>query len=304
MSHETSIPSKLKAFACASPSEKREKIMRHVERPGNAVRAAFKHSAHLSPLRRLEFLIRLCALHFTAKTLALPPRIQVPIVLPKELFNISYRFFCETDQGRGEIGYFLSLIEAHDVVLDIGGFCGAYSFASKAVGGKDVEVYCIEPLDCNFRRIRTVQALNGHLQIHAIQSLVSDGGLENVRIVEADSMIRLGDSSGTISALPVRSASVDNICEQRRIHPTIIKIDVDGFEFHVLRSAKRVLTEDRPTLFIELHAQYLSDQGVFIPEIVAYLSSFGYVEAPFTDVDSPMSHIAYHSLFVHREKQM
>jgi FkbM family methyltransferase len=289
---------KVKSFASAPLDEKLVKIARQIKQPFIAFLRALRHSSHLPLAKRIMFLINLGLHYFSKATLALPPELQKPIAVPKNLYPLSYQFFCENPQGRREIAYFLSLIKPESIVFDIGGFCGAYSFAAKSINPMRIKVYCVEALQTNVLRINAVQALNPNLNIEVVNALVADTDLAGLQIVEADSMVRLGDAKGDNASSIVHSVSIDHLCDSWKVRPTILKIDVEGFEFHVLRSAKNLLATDGPMLFIELHPGYLSAQGVKTSEIVAYLSSFGYSERPFEDVDSPSAKISYHSLFV------
>jgi hypothetical protein len=56
----------------------------------------------------------------------------------------------------------------------------------------------------------------------------------------------------------------------------LIKVDVEGFELHVLRGAEKTLRQCKPALFIELDDNNLSDQGDSAEKLVSYLEDLGY----------------------------
>jgi FkbM family methyltransferase len=57
----------------------------------------------------------------------------------------------------------------------------------------------------------------------------------------------------------------------------LIKIDVEGFELNVLKGAKRILTEDRPVLFMEVDDKLLRSNHVTPKELLSYLEDlYGY----------------------------
>lgn len=68
---------------------------------------------------------------------------------------------------------------------------------------------------------------------------------------------------------------LDTYAEQND-KPTIVKIDVEGAEFKVLKGIISILETASPNLFIEIHPEYLEDRGDSQGELVELLSSMGY----------------------------
>jgi hypothetical protein len=64
--------------------------------------------------------------------------------------------------------------------------------------------------------------------------------------------------------------TVDEYCRVNRVKPTVIKIDVEGFEGEVLRGAEGTLRRCRPTVLCE----------VIYESTRALMLEFGYVERP------------------------
>ncbi|MEQ9553856.1 MAG: FkbM family methyltransferase [Coleofasciculus sp. G3-WIS-01] len=65
----------------------------------------------------------------------------------------------------------------------------------------------------------------------------------------------------------VEMISLDSYAKQKNIKPTLLKIDVEGYESEVLKGAKNIL-ESTPKLEIELHTEVLSRQNTSVPEIL------------------------------------
>lgn len=56
-----------------------------------------------------------------------------------------------------------------------------------------------------------------------------------------------------------------------------ITIDCEGSEYAVLQGAKRILTEDRPYIYLSLHSNFIEEMyGVTPDQVLAYIESFNY----------------------------
>lgn len=64
--------------------------------------------------------------------------------------------------------------------------------------------------------------------------------------------------------------------DDMNIPADLIKIDVEGYEFEVLKGAKRLLSTYHPALFIEIDEANLNAQGSSPTEVLDYLESLGY----------------------------
>lgn len=54
---------------------------------------------------------------------------------------------------------------------------------------------------------------------------------------------------------PITSVSLDDFVEKSKIIPNILKIDVEGAEFHVIKGAKNLLLKYKPILFLSTHGE-------------------------------------------------
>ncbi|HSW90184.1 MAG TPA: FkbM family methyltransferase [Patescibacteria group bacterium] len=69
----------------------------------------------------------------------------------------------------------------------------------------------------------------------------------------------------------VRTVKLDSFVTRQKIHPDIIKIDVEGAEFLVIAGGMKTLQKDKPILLIELHSIFATVRTLEM------LSSVGYV---------------------------
>ena len=159
------------------------------------------------------------------------------------------------------------IVSPGDVVLECGAHHGCTAILLSRWVGSSGKVVCFEPMPANVEIIRKNIALNQ---------------LQNVTLVPA----AVGESEGTVTIDASSNAAVKN--SRHGIHvpqtvvdayaswnPTVLKIDVEGFEHHVLRGATKVLAT-RPKIALELHPEHLSQYGSSMDEIMAMLRPLGY----------------------------
>ncbi len=65
-------------------------------------------------------------------------------------------------------------------------------------------------------------------------------------------------------------------CSNPRRRVAVIKIDVEGMELAVLRSAERMIGRDRPVLYVEISIAQMARYGVSLPEVAAFLAPYDY----------------------------
>jgi FkbM family methyltransferase len=58
--------------------------------------------------------------------------------------------------------------------------------------------------------------------------------------------------------------------------PSLVKIDVEGYEWEVLQGAAGMLAAGRPTVFLELHLNFLEERGIAPSAVLALLTAREY----------------------------
>lgn len=213
--------------------------------------------------------------------------------VPIPEFYQSYRYFVENSQGRRELAYFLDKLKPGDILYDIGAFHGVFSAAAKIKLQGDVSVHAFEPLQENARVIEKVLRLNAFENFRINPVAVGDGGgISGVIHDNGFAMLRPADKD--LAAKPIPATSLDGFIALGNSAPTVIKMDVEGFEFKVLAGARRCLEQSQPRLWIEVHPQFLAAQGIGDGAVLDLLGECGYRISVFQDFDSPHSSVSYH----------
>lgn len=135
-------------------------------------------------------------------------------------------------------------------VFDIGAHQGVVAMMLADLVGPAGQVIAIEATPHNAEVARRNAELNGLPQIRVVHAAGADvpGTLHfsprmNGHVAARDE-----------ASVSVRAVTVDELTAEHG-PPDVLFVDVEGFELHVLRGARRTLENHRPDLFVEVHMQ-------------------------------------------------
>lgn len=177
-------------------------------------------------------------------------------------------------------------VKSGATVLDIGANIGAHTLQLAKLVGPAGHVHAFEPTDYAFRKLQMNLELNPGLVscVTTEQAFLGDS-TETVPIaeiysswpLEADGPVHdkhLGRAESTAHA---RAFKLDDYIKLNGInHVEAVKMDVDGFECHVLGGASNLLAELKPVIVMELSPYVLIERGRTLDELVALLTVPGY----------------------------
>lgn len=176
-----------------------------------------------------------------------------------------------------------SLVDKGDVVLDVGTNIGEMLLHFAKLVGKDGFVYGFEPDETNFANAQKNIALNDFQNIHLFNLGVSEKK-ETHKLYRVDPnnlgmnrILNETEAGKFEDFTTIETDRLDNIVTENGIQKVdLIKIDIEGYEMHALRGARRLLETFRPKLFIEVGYTRLLNLGTSPLEMVKYLHEFGY----------------------------
>lgn len=153
-----------------------------------------------------------------------------------------------------------SNIGQSDVVFDVGANVGFYT---KSFARLSKKVFAIEPDPS------TVEILKNNLVAEKVD--------ENVEIVnkalgsENGSLKFMSDRPGHVTNgihkngnMEVEVITLDSLCKETGVWPDVVKIDVEGYEYEVLKGSYEALKNAR-VIGIEVHAAILESRGLKRP---------------------------------------
>jgi len=146
----------------------------------------------------------------------------------------------------------LAAIRPGDCVWDVGANVGYYTERFSKLAR---QVVAFEPVGENYRQIQSKQLAN----VECVQTALGDTTGEMPMFVwEQLSSLAVAPHPG----VPVQTVKVARGDDLSTLpHPTVVKIDVEGFEGEVIRGMREVLGGVR-ALFVEVHFEVLSQRGM------------------------------------------
>jgi FkbM family methyltransferase len=172
------------------------------------------------------------------------------------------------DFDQNALPQMLPHIKPDGVVLDIGANIGCYAYAFGQVAK---EVHCFEPNSEAYECLKyNLVHGSGTFFLHRVA--VSDKESKFNIVSDNDNIgMAFVEESKTGS---VKSIAIDTL---ELVGCDFIKIDVEGFELHVLRGAESTINKHNPVMVIEINDHTLKRTGVDRKEIFGWLTEHNYI---------------------------
>ena len=181
-----------------------------------------------------------------------------------------------------QLSAFARAIKPGNWVADVGAYRGAYTAVAAVVAGQTGRVFAFEPMPANADYIARNARLNGVAdRVEIITSVVSDTNepatFFHSGTSSANSLFRTAieqHAPGSVETTVVPATTLDAFFGARERLPDVVKIDVEGAEWRVLRGAERMLASDA-IIFCELHPYAWPEAGENGDEMRSWLRTRG-----------------------------
>lgn len=171
-------------------------------------------------------------------------------------------------------------IKEANVILDIGANIGVTSLYFASIN-PNARIIAFEPHPTNFKRLSENIGLNPTIQ--NIKTIKSALGSEEttMKMYEMDEHNpgnnQIIEEDINYPSVDVQIKVLDDILQTEGINKVdFIKIDVEGFEYFVLKGGLKMLKTNKPLLFIEIDDFHLRKQHKSPKEVIELLLSIGY----------------------------
>ena len=201
--------------------------------------------------------------------------------------------------------FFKKTIKEGDIFIDVGANCGALTLVAASMIGKG-KIYAFEPNPRVYLRLQ--KNIDSNPEIEAIVKTFPLGvGVEKCQLFLYEDIIYPGNSyisSGfSQQKIAVDLISLDDWAEAENLERVdVIKIDVEGMEYEVLKGSRAILEKYRPIVYFETISDFFAHKNHTIKTIYEFLSNLDYqivnpqkpyLEIPFSGPYPPNS-VAIH----------
>jgi FkbM family methyltransferase len=178
-------------------------------------------------------------------------------------------------------------IQPGHIVFDVGTFVGTYAVFEAKWSGSTGRVVAFEPTAGNWPWIEAHLRMNGVRDcVELIKAAAGDkSGLtqfhQHIKESAQNSVLQLvTPADSRLSEVPM--VTLDEVADRLNLQPDWIRMDVQGFEFDVLRGARKILARrDKPLrILVELHPVIWALNGLAMSDIEEALHDLGLAPKP------------------------
>jgi FkbM family methyltransferase len=169
------------------------------------------------------------------------------------------------------------LVEPGDTVVDVGANRGSFALAASRLVGRDGKVICFEP------NPNCVKTLSKEIELNEIRNItIHQLGLaqDNETLTLTVPVINSGEGSfgesqykdNLIFSVPVRRG--DDVLVNEK--PSLIKIDVEGFETNVICGLSKTVERWSPIIITEVESGHLERANSSVEDLRSVMERLGY----------------------------
>ncbi len=166
------------------------------------------------------------------------------------------------------------------VALDIGANDGGYT---QTLVENGFETHSFEPVPKMFNKLQERFADEPKVTCYQVGLSDKDETIENARVMHAWTLgdpdkvkMSVSPDHKDDEAFTLNLKTVDDFCDIWSVEKVgIIKLDVDGYEYRVLRGAEATLCRDKPPILCEF-SEYIQRLGDSPKDFVNFIFSMGY----------------------------
>lgn len=195
--------------------------------------------------------------------------------------ELSAHIYCGAFEWE-EREWLFSHLKASDVFYDIGANIGLFTLLASEKCSKG-SVVAFEPAKDTYALLdENVKLNNTPKNIQLINAAASDAnGTQDIYVLtdgrDAWNSMAVKPEEGHYRVDKIDTVNVDELVAGKKIPaPTVIKIDVEGWELHVLRGLQKTIAAHKPVMLIEFTAENLKAAGESCATLAAYVHSMNY----------------------------
>lgn len=168
------------------------------------------------------------------------------------------------------ISYLQGHLADNIVMIDIGGNIGSFTcqFLSKAS-----MVYIFEPIPRLYQVIQDSLEYNKIKNVQLIKKALGNTETNVTMFDNNNSSIVV--TTGGDPTIQIKVTTLDNeLGDLKKVD--FVKVDVEGFEMHVLQGSEQLISKFHPTILLELHPLFIESYGYTIYNVIDWLEQHNY----------------------------
>ena len=139
-------------------------------------------------------------------------------------------------------------------IIDIGAHVGWVSMPLSKMTNKKAHIHAIEPGRSNRYYLEKHLEINNIKNVTVYNYLLGKECSKEVKFYEKNSPSGLNsiiqiEGKGNFNSSELEQVSLDIFCKRFKLMPDLIKIDVEGMEFDVLKGGINIIKKCKPTIF-------------------------------------------------------
>lgn len=172
------------------------------------------------------------------------------------------------------------LLKPGDTFLDVGANIGYFSMMASKVVGSNGTVVSFEPSARALTRLAAHgclnQCRNQLICSHAVGDFTGRSTLNWAPSsnIGGSTISRGKAATGAVEQITIRR--LDDVCREFDLVPSLIKMDIEGFELFALKGAREMLQMHSPQVVCELTGPFLADHGQSAKELVQFMLELDY----------------------------
>lgn len=166
-------------------------------------------------------------------------------------------------------------------IIDIGAHIGLISMPISKIVSKNSFVHAIEPGTINNYYLKKHIKRNNIRNVKTYELLLGEKTQKDAVFYEKkipsglNSVIKI-DGKGSFISKKINQLTLDDFCKRFNLRPDLIKVDIEGMEYNVLKGGVKIIKECKPLIYLSYHRKYLEKIGIKKEDFFKLLNSINY----------------------------
>lgn len=189
-----------------------------------------------------------------------------------KIFDLSFRSVRRRKESFGVVSYIERSIKEGDIVFEIGSEEDEYLYIIRRKLGKSGKIIAFESRPYLLQQLIHLKKIFRWKNVELEPLILSDTSCTKIVYNSADTnyqhpshgalVINMNEDKRDYVGSKITIETLDNYCGNNNIHPSFLKIDVNGNELKLLKGAINTLKTDKPKILLKCEERLAGEQNV------------------------------------------